>query len=161
MQTTCGQLDLMPLQIANLGSPQAVAVREQGHGGVAMPVPAPLAGRRHQVFDLTCVVSPRSRLKSRPLCSYSARSARDSEDGEAPRFAPAAGLPYGIKNTRVFHPPTNLERAEWQLGSAFAGFHFFRSAGTRNADPSSHGNLPSGHTKQPIANAGITTHAGK
>ena len=111
MQTTCGQLDLMPLQIANLGSPQAVAVREQGHGGVAMPVPAPLAGRRHQVFDLTCVVSPRSRLKSRPLCSYSARSARDSEDGEAPRFAPAAGLPYGIKNTRVFHPPTNLERA--------------------------------------------------
>jgi hypothetical protein len=41
----------MPLQIANLASPEAMAVGDQDHAGVAMPVPARFAGRRHQVFD--------------------------------------------------------------------------------------------------------------
>jgi hypothetical protein len=46
------QLDLMPLQVADLGSPQNMPIGDQDHGGVAMLVPARLAGRGHQLFDL-------------------------------------------------------------------------------------------------------------
>jgi hypothetical protein len=52
MQTPSVKLHLVPLQVADLGSPKTVPVGDQDHGGVAMPVPARLAGRGHQVFDL-------------------------------------------------------------------------------------------------------------
>src|SRR6266478_7361718 len=35
------QLDLRPLEIAELGGPQTVPIADQDHGGVAMTVPAP------------------------------------------------------------------------------------------------------------------------
>src|SRR5262249_25737407 len=50
MQAPGIELDLVPLQVADLRSPQTVAVGDQYHGGIAMPVPAGLAGRSHQVF---------------------------------------------------------------------------------------------------------------
>ena len=52
MQAPTIELDLVPLKIADLGSPQAMTLGDQDHGGVAMPVPARLAGCGHQVFDL-------------------------------------------------------------------------------------------------------------
>jgi hypothetical protein len=45
------QLDLMPLQVADLGSPKTVPVGDQDHGGVAMPV-ATVLGRVHEPLDL-------------------------------------------------------------------------------------------------------------
>src|SRR5262249_3659772 len=45
-------LDLLPLQVADLRSPQAVAVGDQDHGRVAMPVAAMLACAVHQPLDL-------------------------------------------------------------------------------------------------------------
>src|SRR5262249_47396361 len=47
-----GQLDLRPLQIAQLGRPQAVAIADQDHGCVPMAVAAGLPGGRHQALDL-------------------------------------------------------------------------------------------------------------
>src|SRR5262249_36163552 len=44
--------DLLPLQIANLGGPQAMAVGHQDHGRIAMAVPAMLAGAVHEPLDL-------------------------------------------------------------------------------------------------------------
>ena len=52
MQTPGGELGLVPLQIAHLGGAQPMAVGDQDHGGVAMPVPARLAGHLHQLLDL-------------------------------------------------------------------------------------------------------------
>jgi hypothetical protein len=46
------ELDLVPLQIADLGRPQAVPIGNQDHGCIAMTVPARLAGRGHQFLDL-------------------------------------------------------------------------------------------------------------
>ena len=46
------QLDLLPLQVAHLRGPQAVAIGDQGHRGVAMPVAAMLASAVHQALDL-------------------------------------------------------------------------------------------------------------
>jgi hypothetical protein len=45
------QLDLMPLQVADLRRPQTVPVGDQDHGGVAMPV-ATVLGRVHELLDL-------------------------------------------------------------------------------------------------------------
>jgi len=42
----------LPLQIAQLGRPQAVAIADQDHGCVPMAVPARLPGGRHQALDL-------------------------------------------------------------------------------------------------------------
>jgi len=44
VQATLGQLDLLPLQVADLRGPQTMAVGDQDHGRVAMPVAAMLAG---------------------------------------------------------------------------------------------------------------------
>jgi hypothetical protein len=51
VQAALGQLDLLPLQVAHLGGPQTVAVGDQDHGRVAMPVAAMLAGVVHQPLD--------------------------------------------------------------------------------------------------------------
>jgi hypothetical protein len=48
-----GQLDLMPLEIAQLRCTEAVAVGDQHHGRVPVSVPTRLTGRRHQPIDLT------------------------------------------------------------------------------------------------------------
>jgi len=52
MQPTRVELDLVPLQIADLGRTQSVAIGDQDHGGVAMPIPARFPGCGHQVFEL-------------------------------------------------------------------------------------------------------------
>jgi len=52
MQTAGGKLDLVPLEVAKLGRSQAVPVANQDHRGVPVPVPAHLAGGRHQSLDL-------------------------------------------------------------------------------------------------------------
>ena len=52
VQPALGQLDLLPLQVAGLRRPQAMAVGHQDHGRVAMAVPAWLAGAVHQPLDL-------------------------------------------------------------------------------------------------------------
>src|SRR5262245_32725329 len=46
------QLDLMPLEIADLRGPQSVTVGDQDHGRVSMSVAAVLAGMVHELFDL-------------------------------------------------------------------------------------------------------------
>src|SRR5262249_60904512 len=52
VQAALGQLDLLPLQAADLRGPQTVAVGDQDHGRVAMPAAAMLAGVVHQPLDL-------------------------------------------------------------------------------------------------------------
>jgi len=52
VQAALGQLDLLPLQVADLRRPQAMAVGDQHHGRVAMPVAAMLSGAVHQPLDL-------------------------------------------------------------------------------------------------------------
>src|SRR5262249_58881903 len=52
VQAALGQLDLLPLQVAHLGGPQAMAVGHQDHGRIPMPVAAMLAGAVHQALDL-------------------------------------------------------------------------------------------------------------
>src|SRR5262245_49728679 len=52
VQPTRIQLHLRPLQIAQLGRPQAVAIADQDHGCVPMAVAAGLPGGRHQALDL-------------------------------------------------------------------------------------------------------------
>ena len=52
VQAALGELDLLPLQGAHLGGPQAMAVGHQDHGRVAMAVAAMLAGAVHQALDL-------------------------------------------------------------------------------------------------------------
>src|SRR5262245_11888596 len=52
MQTTLGQLDLQPSQVAHLRGPQPVAVGDQDHGCVAMAVAAMLSRAAHQPLDL-------------------------------------------------------------------------------------------------------------
>ena len=47
-----GQFDLVPLQVAKLGGPQAVPEGEQDHGRVAMTVAARLDGGGAQPLDL-------------------------------------------------------------------------------------------------------------
>src|SRR6516165_2614838 len=52
VQAALGQLDLLPLQVAHLGGPQAVAICDKDHGRVAMPVAAMLSGAVHQPLNL-------------------------------------------------------------------------------------------------------------
>ena len=42
----------MPFQAADLRSPQAVAISDQDHGGIAMTMPAYLAGSIDELLDL-------------------------------------------------------------------------------------------------------------
>ena len=53
----------------------------------------------------------------------------DCEYGEAPRFAPAAGLPYWEKTTRVFRPPTNRNA---RMAVRFRVFHLFAQSISRS-----------------------------
>src|SRR6516225_9038575 len=52
VQAALGQLDLLPLQVAHLGGPETMAIGDQDHGRVAMPVAAVLASAIHQPLDL-------------------------------------------------------------------------------------------------------------
>jgi len=52
VQAALGQLDLLPLQVTHLGGPQTVAIGDQDHGRVAMPVAAMLSGAVHQLLNL-------------------------------------------------------------------------------------------------------------
>src|SRR5262245_24747953 len=52
MQAALGELELLPLQVADLRCPQTVAKGDQDHGRIAMPVAAMLAGAVHQRLDL-------------------------------------------------------------------------------------------------------------
>src|SRR5262249_19602058 len=52
VQAALGQLDLLPLQVADLRGPQTVAIGDQDHGRVAMAVAAMLSGAVHQALDL-------------------------------------------------------------------------------------------------------------
>jgi hypothetical protein len=52
VKAALGQFDLLPLQVADLRGPQTVAIGDQDHGRVAMPVAAMLARAVHQALDL-------------------------------------------------------------------------------------------------------------
>jgi hypothetical protein len=52
VQATLGQLDLLPLQVADLRGPETVAIGDQDHGRIAMTVTAVLASAIHQALDL-------------------------------------------------------------------------------------------------------------
>src|SRR5262249_37451109 len=52
VQATLGEFDLLPLQVADLRGPQAVAIGDKDHGRVAMPIAAMLSGAVHQPLDL-------------------------------------------------------------------------------------------------------------
>jgi hypothetical protein len=52
VEAALGQLDLLPLQVADLRRPQAMAVGDQDHGRIPMPVAAMLSGAVHQPVDL-------------------------------------------------------------------------------------------------------------
>src|SRR5438876_3109030 len=43
LKAALGQFDLLPLQVADLRGPQTVAIGDQDHGRVAMPIAAVLA----------------------------------------------------------------------------------------------------------------------
>jgi hypothetical protein len=51
VEAASGQLDLRPLEVAQLGCPQAMAVAEQDHGGIAMGMAARLPRGHHQPLD--------------------------------------------------------------------------------------------------------------
>ena len=53
VQAAFRQLDLLPLQIADLGRPQTVAIGHQDHRRIAMAAPTELAGAVHQTLNLT------------------------------------------------------------------------------------------------------------
>ena len=52
VQAALGQLDLLPLQVAHLGGPQAMAIGDKNHGRVPMPIAAMLAGAVHPPLNL-------------------------------------------------------------------------------------------------------------
>src|SRR5262249_7296635 len=52
VKAALGQFDLLPLQVADLRGPQTVAIGDQDHGRVAMPLAAMLSGAVHQPLDL-------------------------------------------------------------------------------------------------------------
>jgi hypothetical protein len=53
VQATGIELDLVPLQIAELGRSQAVPIGDQDHGRIAVTMAARFAGGRHQRLDLS------------------------------------------------------------------------------------------------------------
>src|SRR6185436_1753115 len=52
MHAALVELDLMPLEIADLRGSQSVTIGDQDHGRVSMSVAAVLAGIVHELFDL-------------------------------------------------------------------------------------------------------------
>jgi len=52
VQAALGQFDLLPLQVADLRGPQTVAIGDQDHGRVAMPIAAMFSGAVYQPLDL-------------------------------------------------------------------------------------------------------------
>src|SRR5215510_13220207 len=52
VQAALGQFDLLPLQVADLRRPEAMAVGHQDHGRIAMAVAAMLVSAVHQALDL-------------------------------------------------------------------------------------------------------------
>jgi len=52
VQAALGEFDLLPLQVADLRGPQAMAVGDQDHGRIPMPVAAMLSGAVHQPLNL-------------------------------------------------------------------------------------------------------------
>ena len=52
MQSTRRRLDLRPLEVAQLGSPETVAVADQDHRRIAMAPAASLPGGTHEALDL-------------------------------------------------------------------------------------------------------------
>src|SRR5262249_54684887 len=52
VQAALGEFDLLPLQVADLRGPQTVAIGDQDHARVAMPIAAVLARAVHQALDL-------------------------------------------------------------------------------------------------------------
>src|SRR5262249_1920807 len=52
VKAALGQFDLLPLQVADLGGRQTVAIGDKDHGRVAMAVAAMLAGAVHEPLDL-------------------------------------------------------------------------------------------------------------
>src|SRR5262249_2599001 len=52
VQAALGQLDLLPLQVADFRGPQTVVIGDKDHGRVAMPIAAVLARTVHQPLDL-------------------------------------------------------------------------------------------------------------
>src|SRR5262245_43125217 len=52
VEATLRELDLLPLQVADLGGPQTVPIGDQDHRRIAMAVAAMLAGAVHQPLDL-------------------------------------------------------------------------------------------------------------
>ena len=52
VQAALGEFDLLPLEVAHLGGPQAMAVGDQDHGRIPMPVAAMLSGAVHQPLNL-------------------------------------------------------------------------------------------------------------
>ena len=53
VQAALGEFDLLPLQVADLRSPQTVAIGHQDHRRIAMAAPTELAGAVHQTLNLT------------------------------------------------------------------------------------------------------------
>jgi hypothetical protein len=52
MQPALVEFDLMPLEAADFGRAQAVAISDQDHGGIAMTMPAYLASSIDELLDL-------------------------------------------------------------------------------------------------------------
>src|SRR5262245_16895441 len=52
VQAALGEFDLLPLEVADLRGSQAMAIGDQDHGRVAMPIAAVLARAVHQALDL-------------------------------------------------------------------------------------------------------------
>src|SRR5438105_2816667 len=51
VQAACGELHLLPLQIAQLRSPKSMSVADQDHGRIPMAPAAAVPGRRHQAVN--------------------------------------------------------------------------------------------------------------
>jgi hypothetical protein len=52
VQAALGELDLLPLQVADLRGTQTMAVGDQNHGRIAMPIAPMLSGALYQPLDL-------------------------------------------------------------------------------------------------------------
>jgi len=78
VQAALGQLNLLPLQVADFRGPQAVAVGDQDHGRVAMPIAAALARAVHAFIEQSKQIGMRAALPPRttwPISSCATRLA--------------------------------------------------------------------------------------
>src|SRR5262245_12772308 len=57
VEAALGELDLLPLQVADLRGPQTMAIGHKDHGRVAMPIAAVLARGVDQALDLALGVA--------------------------------------------------------------------------------------------------------